>query len=124
MDRNSEILIIEDETEIQNLLLHVIKSLNIEAHVAANADDGLEILRSKSSNIQLVILDLLIPGISGSELFPTIQKEFPDMKILISSGFVDLGDIETIIEPGKIESLPKPYTIGDLRQIISRLIVN
>ena len=124
MDDTAAILIIEDEIEIQNLLVRIIESLKYQVFVAKDAEEGLKLLRSNDARFRLIILDLMIPGMTGWDLFPIIRKEWPEVKILISSGFLELGKISAIIDPGKVESLPKPYTITELRHTICRMIEN
>lgn len=122
MNAKPSILVIDDEIEIQNLLIRVISSMGYRVLTAGNAEDGLSLMKANSSSIGLVILDLLIPGMSGWDIFPIIQEEKPGTPILISSGFSNLHDVTSILKDGYVESLPKPYTIQDLRMTITRLV--
>jgi DNA-binding NtrC family response regulator len=118
------ILVIEDEFDIRNLLERIIRNMKYEVLSAENAQQGLDILNAEGNVIKLVILDLMTPGLTGWEAFPLIRKQWPEIKILISSGFVDVPNVWNYIEPGLVESLPKPYTVSEFQSIVKRLLTD
>ncbi len=118
----SKILVIEDEMEIRNLLKRMIRPLHYEVILTGSADEAMEVLRFRSDEISLIILDLLMPEKSGWDIFPAIREKYPDIKILISSGFADIDKISEVLIAGKVENLPKPYTVPELRDKICRMM--
>lgn len=78
------ILIVEDEPKIRNLLCRCLKE---EGFCALEAEDGQQALNliKLSNNVDLIILDIRLPKLNGLDIYGVIKKEFPGIKIVVSS---------------------------------------
>jgi len=78
------ILIVEDEPKIRDLLCRCLKE---EGFYAIEAEDGQKALNliKMSNNVDLVILDIRLPKFSGLDIYDVIKKDFPGIKIVVSS---------------------------------------
>lgn len=79
-----KILIVEDEPRMRILLKREIKAKGYVVLEAKNGEEALKILKN-SQGIDLVLLDIMLPQKSGLEIFETIKKEFPSLKVIVSS---------------------------------------
>ncbi|MDD5618029.1 MAG: response regulator, partial [Candidatus Omnitrophica bacterium] len=84
--QQKNILVIDDESRIRKIYRHYLQEHGYRIIEVHDGSAGLDILR-KNNEIALVILDLAMPGKSGFEIYETIKKEFPNIKILIASVF-------------------------------------
>ncbi len=84
--QQKNILVIDDESRIRKIYRHYLQEHGYRIIEAHDGSAGLDILR-KNNEIALVILDLAMPEKSGFEIYETIKKEFPNIKILIASVF-------------------------------------
>jgi DNA-binding response OmpR family regulator len=80
----SRILVVDDERKIRDLYRRQLKEEGFEVAVAEDGESALEFLEN-NKDIDLIILDLLMPGIDGSDLFEAIKEKFPQIKVIIAS---------------------------------------
>jgi len=80
----ARIIIIDDEQDVRDALQEVLKRAGFETDVAANGDEGLELLRE--SPCDLVITDIIMPGKDGVKIISDLRNEFPNTKIIAISG--------------------------------------
>ncbi|MCY3412248.1 MAG: response regulator [Candidatus Heimdallarchaeota archaeon] len=113
-----KVLICDDDIGVQKILSNMINQLNFESR---SCDDGIECLKilEVEPDYQLLILDLTMPKMNGYELLRKVMILYPELKILISSGFISK---ETEIMKNEIiETIQKPYTKDQLERKISSL---
>lgn len=84
MKMSKKILIVEDESRMRTLLQRQIKASGYATLEAKNGEEALGILKN-SQGIDLVLLDIMLPQKSGLEIFETIKKDFPSLKVIVSS---------------------------------------
>ncbi len=108
------VLFVDDEegiVEIARLILEKLGYTVIEAHSGLEA---LEIYRSRQSQIDLVILDMVMPGMSGSDAFTALKAINPNVKVLLSSGYSITGQAQSIMSQGCNGFIQKPFNMQDL----------
>ncbi len=79
-----QILIVEDEPKIRDLLCRCLKEEGFSALEAEDGQKALSLIKM-SNNVDLVILDIRLPKFSGLDIYDIIKKEFPSIKIVVSS---------------------------------------
>ena len=79
------VLIIDDDAEVRDMVCKMLKDESFDVFAAINGKEGIEFLR-KSSNIDLVITDLIMPEKEGIETIREIKRDFSHIKILAMSG--------------------------------------
>jgi len=109
------VLVIEDEVEIGKFLERALSSLGYIAYIFNNGEDGLKkFTELENENDLIVILDYILPGIKGDEIFREIIKKRPLTKIIMSSGYIDEGVLEKLKREGLWKFLPKPFDLTAL----------
>lgn len=96
----ARILIIDDEKDIRVVLREVLKRAGHEALIAANAREGLDKLAEHGAD--LVITDVIMPGIDGVATIERIRKDHPDMPVIVISGGGNVAPMD--YEPGAIST--------------------
>jgi len=120
-ERVSTILLVDDEEMIRDVGTTIIKDLGHEVITATNGREAVDIYRERGKEIDLVIMDLVMPVMDGMTAFREIRKIDPDAKVIISSGYS--ADREEILkEEGVTGFINKPYRLKDIMEIISRNI--
>lgn len=114
------ILVVDDEPSLLALAKDVLSQQGYHVLCGASADDALNILRNNV--IDLVISDVIMPGMNGYELAGKIQVEFPDIKVLIVSGFDEASHVEDVDQVLKSQVLAKPYSSRDLLERVRQLL--
>jgi DNA-binding NtrC family response regulator len=106
------ILIAEDEPSLRKYISDVLKPLGYKILGAADGEEALRISADYKEDIHLLLTDFIMPGMNGRELADTMQKDRPDMKVLIMSGYTD----DVIAQHGVLENglnfLQKPVTVA------------
>jgi two-component system, cell cycle sensor histidine kinase and response regulator CckA len=120
------VLIVDDEPMILRLSSAILTKLGYQVYTAPNAEEALSLFRSlqsSSSRIDLVILDLTLPGgLSGGEAFHVFRQIDPTARILISSGFFD-DELELpLSQDPHAGLLPKPYSGEELSAAVAQAL--
>lgn len=113
-----KVLIIDDETSFTEELHEFLVKAGYECLEATTGEEGLALLKIRE--IDLLILDVLLPGMNGLEVLKKVKEQYPGMEVIIVSGH---GDIDTVIHAmrlGAIDYLRKPFRLIDIRMAIER----
>ena len=100
------ILLVDDETMIREIGRAVLESAGYEVLEAADGQEAIELFRRQPEGIDLVVLDLTMPKLSGQETFRALEEINPRVRILFSSGYSAENLLGT---EGAVGMLPKPY---------------
>jgi len=118
------IMVVDDESVIRNTAYGMLSSMGYEVLLAQDGEEALKIYKSENEKIDLVILDMVMPKISGKETFERLKKIDKSVKVIFSSGFSPeavAGDIRGI---GTIGFIQKPYRIVELSKLIHEAIIS
>ncbi|NOX36070.1 MAG: response regulator [Calditrichaeota bacterium] len=110
----SKILVVDDEYNIRSMLKEVLEMKRYEVFTAGNGKEGVEIFKRYANEIDLVILDMVMPVMDGRTAFMEIKKVKPDQKVLIISGYAQRENLEEILEKGASAFMRKPFQIEDI----------
>jgi len=108
------ILLIDDEVMILDVARAMLQSLGYRVYCAGSGQEGVAVYHEKKDEIDLVILDMIMPGISGGEAFDRLREIDPTQKVLLSSGYSVDGKARQILEKGCNGFLQKPFRLDQL----------
>jgi CheY-like chemotaxis protein len=111
------ILVVDDDVAIRGMIQRALKARGRDVLVADCAEQGLTLL--EKGPIDLVILDMMMPGIGGAAAFHRMREQRPNLKVIIISGFSHKGDVERCVDAGACAFLAKPFQMSQLDQAIS-----
>lgn len=115
----TRVLMIEDDLELAEILMEYLEQFDITITIAEDPYLGLSTLDTQP--VDLVILDLTLPGLDGLEVCKEIRKRHT-LPIIISSARTDITDKVTALENGADDYLPKPYNPRELQARIMSLL--
>jgi CheY-like chemotaxis protein len=95
--------------------------LGYTVFTAQSGPTALDIYGKSKEDIDLVILDMVMPEMSGGDVFDKLKKINPDVKILLSSGYSMNGQASKIIERGCVGFIQKPFTIHDISSQLRKI---
>ena len=112
------LLVVEDEDLVRALAVRALRSFGYTCHQARDADEALRLLHDPEVRVDLVITDVVMPGLSGRDLGERLAREHPDIPVVYTSGFTD----EDVIRRGMLEEgrpfLQKPFTPHELARAV------
>lgn len=115
------ILLIDDEEIVRSVAKDLLENLGYEVLEARDGLEAIDIFKKKNSDIDLVILDLIMPRVSGKETFYQLKEINPNVKVLVSSGYSIDSDAKELINSGAIGFIQKPYKIKELEEVLKTL---
>lgn len=116
----AKILVVDDEVRMRESVRDLLEAYGHSSIVAANGHIALDILREES--IELVLLDLNMPEVTGLELLDLIKEEFPDVDVVIVSGEATFANATEALRQGVSDFLRKPYSPVELLGIIENVL--
>lgn len=113
------ILVVDDEETVRNFTKETLESLGYNILLAADGYEALGIFNLSKEDIDLVILDLIMPKMSGDEVFHRMKLEDPDVNVLISSGYGIEEQTKGMMKDTGISGfLHKPYNISEIAEAV------
>ena len=119
---NETILLVDDQETVWDFLIEALQNLGYSVILAENGLDAVEICRENPGEIDLVLLDMIMPKLGGHGAFYQIRAVDPNIKILLSSGFVAQEAVDDLLANGAAGFLPKPHRIKTLAEEIRRIL--
>lgn len=115
-------LVVEDQCSIRKYMKRTVGKSGLTTLVAASAEEALRLASSLARPPELLVSDIMLPGESGTELAVKLRNSFPDLKILLTSGFVGESASPVGLMGEATAFLPKPFTAKELRRRIELLL--
>jgi PAS domain S-box-containing protein len=116
------ILFVDDDEEIISVGRKILASLGYAVLVAEGGQAAVDLFLDQGSRIDLVILDYVMPGMGGREVFDAIKQIRPDVKVLLSSGYSSTDQVAALIERGCNGFIQKPYDTVKMSRIIRTIL--
>jgi len=114
LDSRGMILVIDDEDMLRDVLKEVLDMAGFFALFAGSGKEGLELFEKNRDKIKLVILDVLMPEMSGIETYNAIFALEPDMRFIFMSGFPDKDALALRELVGDYMFVRKPFSVNDI----------
>ena len=116
------LLIVDDHETIWDFLIEALQSLGYQILLAENGLDAVEIFRCNPGEIDLVMLDMIMPKLGGHDAFLQLRQIDPNIKILLSSGYVSQEEVQDLIKLGRCRFIVKPHRLPEVLQNIRELL--
>lgn len=119
---NETILLVDDEQIIKETGQVMLEELGYTVFTAQNGAEALRILQENRDRIDLVILDMIMPDMSGSETFDRLQAINPLQRILLSSGYGLNDQVASILKRGCNGFIQKPFSLAELSRKVREIL--
>jgi signal transduction histidine kinase/ActR/RegA family two-component response regulator len=116
------ILVVDDEEVVLTAAKQVLTLLGFETRVARDGEEALKVFGASHSEIDLVILDLAMPVMSGQECFEALKQIDPKVRVLIASGYGLDDEAESLTRQGALGLIEKPFEVEKLSEMLIRAI--
>ncbi|MFZ2630395.1 MAG: response regulator [Desulfosalsimonadaceae bacterium] len=117
------LLLVDDDPIVQKTCSDMLTMLGCSVITAMDGRNGVDVYRARQDEIDAVILDVVMPVMSGNEVFDELKKINPEVRVLVSSGFREDSRIDEMLKKGARSFIQKPYTINALAEEISRILM-
>jgi len=116
------VLLVDDEDIIIDVGQGILKALGYKVLVARGGKEAIDVYKANKDRIDIVILDMIMPGMGGGETYDRMKEINPDIKVLLSSGYSIDGQATGILERGCDGFIQKPFTMRELSGKIRKVI--
>src|SRR5919112_4553521 len=107
------VLVVEDVPQVRATAVRIMKDLGCTVFDAYNGHQALKLLQAHPE-IMVLFADVRMPGMSGTELAETAQRLRPDLRIVLTSGYVGPKDV-----PADILFVPKPWRVATIAEVVT-----
>ena len=119
---NERILFVEDDKHVKDFAVAALKDFGYKVHSSINGKQAMEYINTNDTVFDILITDLVMPGLNGKELSENILKLYPEIKVLFTSGYTD----NHLVSSGELDEdvnfLPKPYTAKSLLIFVRKIL--
>jgi two-component system, cell cycle sensor histidine kinase and response regulator CckA len=119
---HASILVVDDEDAVRHLLKEMLEGLGYRVSTCVDGIEAVERFRTDWRDIDLVILDLVMPRLGGSEVFAAMREIDPDLRVLLSSGFSLDGEAQAMLATGACGFIQKPFRSADLARQVTEIL--
>jgi DNA-binding NtrC family response regulator len=113
------VLVVDDDEAVRNFVSTSLKSLGYTVSLCADGVEGVECYRRRHREIDMVILDLIMPKMNGLDAFRKMKEINPNVKVLVSSGFSHTQATHQMLAEGALTLLNKPFQMAELSQEVA-----
>ena len=119
VEKLETILVVEDMEEVLQLCVFILESANFVVLKATGGDHAIKVAANHDGNIDLLLSDVNMPGMSGPSLAETLRKARPHMQVMLMSGYT--GEELSVLDPGWA-LLRKPFMPTKLVEMVNRVL--
>jgi CheY-like chemotaxis protein len=116
------ILVVDDEDHILDACKAMLTKLGYNTMLALSGEEAVEIFRRDNGRIDLIILDMVMPGMDGLTAYEHLKEINPDVKFILSSGYSLTGVVKEILDKGCDEYIQKPFSLSQISLITRELL--
>jgi len=116
------ILLIDDEKMILDVGIELLEELGYTVQLAMRGQDAIDVFQRDRGKIDLIIMDMIMPGMSGGETFDRLKKIDPDIKVLLSSGYSINSQAAKILQRGCDGFIQKPFNMNQLAEKVQGIL--
>jgi CheY-like chemotaxis protein len=104
------VLVVEDQAEVRKLATRTLERYGYKVVSARTPQEALAILQRLGSSIDLLLTDVVMPGMNGPALVEQVRRQLPDIRVLYTSGYTDSAIVERLALDPRSDFLQKPYS--------------
>ena len=112
----ARILVVDDDPDARQFVADALDSFGYAVEAVEDGAAALDALRVSRSD--LMVLDFAMPGLNGAEVFDAARREWPDLPVLMISGYAETAAVEKVIDQ-RVPFLRKPFSLVDLAHAVS-----
>jgi PAS domain S-box-containing protein len=115
-----KILVIDDEPRIRDACRMILQEEGFEVALAADGNEGVSMIQER--HFDIILVDLMMPGLSGLEVLSLVKEQHPDTVVIVITGYATLEHSISAMKRGAFDFVPKPFTPDQLRAVVNKAI--
>jgi CheY-like chemotaxis protein len=116
------ILVVDDEQMNIIVIKEMLEMLGYHIYAAGSGQEALAIYSERGSEIDLVVMDMIMPGIGGGKTFDYLKEMNPNVKVILASGYSANGEARSIMDRGCRAFIQKPFQLHELTSRIRKIL--
>jgi two-component system, cell cycle sensor histidine kinase and response regulator CckA len=116
------ILLVDDEEVVRTMATEMLREFGYEVTACADGGEAVETFRRQPTAFDLVVLDMVMPRVSGSDCFTQLQALRADVRVLVATGYADERETQAMVANGTRGVLRKPYTAASLSAAVAQAL--
>ncbi|HZL83639.1 MAG TPA: PAS domain S-box protein, partial [Candidatus Deferrimicrobium sp.] len=117
------VLVVEDEPVVSSVVQALLSRAGYDVLVAADGASALRTLQEHGSDVDLILLDMTMPGMTTEEILTEVRRLYPVLPVLLTSGYTSSDAVKHMLDDGIVQGfLAKPYQLHELLEHVSRLM--
>lgn len=116
------LLVVEDDAAARTAVSEALRAYNYDVFSAANGMEALKVVEARQGKIDLVLSDLIMPGMSGVTLYKRLAQDYPEINVMVMTGYPLKEDTRELLEEGGITWLAKPIHMRSLVRAIQKVL--
>jgi len=116
--------LIDDEKMILDVGIELLEELGYTVQTATSGQEAIDVFEKDQGKIDLIIMDMIMPGMGGGEAFDRLKQIDPSIKVLLSSGYSINGQATQILQRGCDGFIQKPFNMNQLAEKIQRVLTS
>jgi two-component system cell cycle sensor histidine kinase/response regulator CckA len=116
------VLLVEDEEAVRMFGARALRNKGYRVLEASNGETALDVINSTDETIDLIISDVVMPGMDGRTLIQLVRQEMPDIKLILMSGYAENSLVEDIGNDPTIRFLAKPFSLKELAGTVKEVM--
>ncbi len=121
---NETILVVDDEESVRMFLQDLLESFGYNVIMAEDGEKGVELYSSCYQDVDLIVLDMVMPRMGGKQAFIKLKEINPALKVVVATGFSQNSEVQEILQCGAKGFVKKPYMINEFLGSIRNLLDN
>lgn len=118
------VLLVDDDQVVTKATGKMIKAMGHQLLTAHSGQEAIAIFRKNQNSIDLVVMDIVMPGLAGDQAIKIIAEINPEIKTILVSGFIEAKDVQSNMPGDQQIFLQKPFTRNELQQAINCMLGN
>jgi signal transduction histidine kinase/CheY-like chemotaxis protein len=121
IQRSGTALIVEDEHLVMEVNRAIVEKLGYHVLEARTGKEAIALVKRYEGRIDFVLLDVILPDMDGSHIYPQLVEVRPEIKVIVCSGFALDGPARQILESGAESFVQKPFTMAALSAVLKKI---
>jgi len=122
--RSGTVLVVEDEVALVQLLKKLLSQAGYRVLAAMDGEEAIDLYQNHKTEIDVVLLDLGLPKITGFDVIPRLKEQNPGVNIIITTGYLEADLKAKLFRTGVKDCIHKPYLVDDVIERIGTLLEN
>jgi CheY-like chemotaxis protein len=122
LSHTARVLLVDDEAPVRDVVSTMLQSLGCQVAASGDGQQAIQHYRANAKETDLVILDMVMPSMSGRETFAALREIDPQVRALLASGYSIEGEAQMLVDEGVAGFIQKPYGRAKLGRAIARVL--